>query len=603
MKFAQRALNNQELLSHVALTTVNAINAWREARELTEKAFAYAEGGSWTYNTALRDALNNAGFPTLQINLILPRLLRIGGNEREVRAKMTAKPTQDGGIPDADIATRLLEWVTNISNGDEEISKAFMHALVGRMGGWIEYFWSNKKIPLGAPYYRHVNPYFILPDPAFPLLDIDKHRFIIKSYWETAQAIKEEFPDSADEIQMVVGDDRTSRSLMEGMQNWWQSIKGGGEELREEFTNVKENTFRIIEMQERRNKREHFVVNVTDGRHKTFDSFEQAQEIAQRIEGLEAGTRIVDHIVTITCLADYVLLQEEDNEVQDGLFTIRPVGGYDLSGRNFTFADQLLGVQEEKERSRSSMLHIMHTTAASGWTYADGALDADMESRLESDGAAPGLILKFKQGFQRPEKIQPNILPPGEIDRSQLADQDADRISSIGPGELGQPEGGTESGILHAQRTKESTTTLRPLFDGLNNMKKRLASSLLTLMKQRLSPQRIARIVGAAAGDIPPENLWQGEHEIIIVPGTNSESQRLQRLVEADTVIARMPPDIVPWHLFFKLLDWTDKDEWAEYIQQRLGIPQANQNGLAQQVAQLQSGLQQDVQPQQAIQL
>lgn len=597
MKFAQRAVANHELLSHVALTTVNALTAWREARELTEKAFAYAEGGSWSYNTALRDALNNSGFPTLPINLILPRLLRISGNEREVRARMTAKPTQDGGVPDAEIATRLLEWCTNISNGDEEISKAFMHALVGRMAGWIEYYWSNKLIPLGAPYYRHINPYFVLPDPAFPLLAIDKHRFIIKTYWETSQAIAEEFPDAENEIQMVLGNPESQRALTRQVQDWWQTIRGGGEELRQEFTNVKENTFRIIEMQERRNKQEHFVVNVMDGRHKVFETREQADEVALRIEGLESGTRVIDHIVTITTLADYVLLQEEENEVQDGLFTIRPVGGYDLSGRNFTFVEQLFGVQEEKERSRSSMLYILHTTAHSGWTYPDGALDPDMEARLEIDGAAPGLILKYKQGYKAPEKIQSNPLPPGEVERSQLADADADRISSIGPGELGQPEGQQESGILHAQRTKEATTTLRPLFDGLNSMKRRLAPSLLTLMKQRLSPQRIARIVGE---EVRPEDLWQGEHEIIIVPGTSSESQRLQRLVEADTVIARMPPDLVPWHLFFGLLDWPDKDGWIEYIQSRLGISQANQNGLAQQVAQLKSGLQQDVAPEQA---
>lgn len=600
MKYAQRAINHHETLNHIAMVAVNAMNVWREARELTEKAFIFAEGGSWAYNTDLRDSLHQAGFPTLNINLIFPRLLRISGNEREVRSRMTAIPTQDAGIVDADVATRLLDWVTQISRGDVEFSRAFLHSLIGRMGGWIEYLWSNKRIPLGAPYYRHVNPYFILPDPAFGLYEIDKHRFIIKTYWATSEDMIANFPDKEDEIRQVMGDFGTQRSLMQGLQGWWQRVMGGGEERKNEFVNEKENTLRIFEMQERRPEREFLVVNVTDGRKKVVDSLQIAEAIVERFSGLEAVERAVDKIWTMTSLADYVLLQEELNEVQNGYFSILPVGGYDFSGRNFSMVDQLTGVQEEYERARSSMLHILHTTAASGWQYADGALDPDMESRLESDGAAPGLILKHKQGFGKPEKIQPNQLPPGEADRAALASNDADIISSIGPGELGQPEGGAESGILHSQRVKEAITTLRPMMDNVNLTKEILAQCLLDLMRVKLTPGRTVKIVGAEnkVERITVGNELQiGEFEIKIIPGNNSDTQRLQRLIEADTMIARMPPDLVPWHLYIGMLDWPDKDKWVEYISQRLGISQANQNQLMQAVAQLQSGLQMDNAP------
>lgn len=600
MKFAQRAINNHETLTHISQTAVNAMNVWREARQLTERAFAYAEGGSWEYNTELRDALNKAGFPTLKINLIFPRLLRISGNEREVRARMVAIPTQDAGIVDADVATRLLDWVNRNSDADDEISRAFLHALIGRMGGWIEVTWDNSDDPLGIPKVKHVNPYFIYPDPAFGLYEIKKHRFIIKSFWATTEDMVAQFPDKEEEIRAVMGDFRTQRSLLQNMQDWWQRVRGGGEELRQEFVNEKENTFRVFEMQERRPRRQHLVVNVADGRWKEVDSAEMAAQIVDRFPGLEAVTRTVDDIYTMTSLADYVLLQEELNEVQNGMFSIIPVGAYDFSGRNFSLVDELTGVQEEYERARSSMLHILHTTAASGWMYHDQALDPDMEQRLESDGAAPGLILKVRPGFPMPERILPAPLSSGEVDRSQLAMADADAISSIGPGELGQPEGGSESGVLHAQRVKEATTTLRPILDNIKKSKKLLASYLLDLMREKIPPGRVIRIVGEEnrVEIITVGNELQiGKHEIALVPGTDSDTQRLQRLIEADTMIARMPPDLVPWHLYVGLLDWPDKDKWQEYIQQRLGISSVNQNKLAQAVAQLQSGLVQDQMP------
>lgn len=609
MRFAKRALQNNDLLDHVALTYVNALNMWRDTREEMEKDFVYAEGGSWAYNTDLRDELESKGFPTLKIPIIFPKLMRISGQEDEVRGRLTAIPTQDAGVIDADIATRLLDWNNVISERDEEVSQAFMHALIAKMG-WLEVVWDNTDDPLGAPYVRHINPFFVIHDPAFPLYSVRKHRFVIKTFWASADEMIVNFPDSEQEIRAVtsplfksgVGGRAGIGFLLNSGNSQWQRLFGAGEELRNEFVNEKENTMRVIEMQERRKVREISVVNVTDGRAVMMPSVELAEQVVSQFSGLEIVDRTVDEIWTITTLADYVLLQEEKNEVQNGLFSIFPVGAYDFGGRNFSMVDQLTGVQEEYERGRSSMLHILHTTAASGWQYPEGSLDPDMEERLENEGAAAGLILKWKPTTGgKPEKIQPNGVPVGEMNRAQMALNDADMISSVGPGELGQPEGGKESGILHAQRVKEAVTTFRPLFRNLNRTMKLIGRYLIDLMAVKIKPGRVIRIVGEEnqVDKITVGNQLQiGRYEIKIAKGAESETQRLQRQVEAEIAVSRMPPELVPWDLYFQdVVDWPNKQEWVDRIRQNLGIPPARQQQLAAQIAQLQAGLQNGVAP------
>lgn len=612
-KFAKRAVDNQELLNHVALTTVNALNAWRTRREDTDKAFSYAEHGSWEYNSDLKAALADKNIPTLKINIIFPRLQRILGYEQELRGRIVASSMKKDGDIDADIATKLLDWTNQIGDNtrDEEISEAFKWAVVGEMGGFIEIAWDTEMDILGIPRIEHVPSLYILPDPAFPLYHVRKHRFIIKTLWMSLDQVIAQFPEKAEEVKMVVGNFSETYDWRRILQDWWQSIKGAGEELRHEFVDTKEDMIRVIEMQERKKIHETQFVDATTGEvidgvnekianlaerlmagevlgeNETLKENEVValQMIMQRQTPLAKIRRTRDEIWTHTTLADYVLLQSMPNEVQNGMFSIIPLVGYDYGGKNFGLVKQLFGVQEEVELARSAELHILHTTAASGYIYERDVLTQDMKERLESKGASAGLILELEPGgMGRFDKITPNTPPSGEIARSDRALRDADIISSIGEGELGRSEPGKESGILHRQRVQQAMITLKTLFSNLDRTKRMIGRYLLDLLQAKLQPGRVLSIIGKDNNIeevTVSDKLRFGKWDIKIAIGTNTETQRLQRLLEIDSLLQRMPTELIPFHLVIDLLDWPEKEEWKQYVMQRLGISNNDQRQLA----------------------
>lgn len=585
LKFAKKAINNTELLNHIALTYTSAVNAWRVRRVSTEKAFAYAEGGSFSYdgNSNIVDALTKQEIPTLKIPVIFPRIQRILGYEYELRGRIIAASQFEEGDDESSIATQLLDWANQPGryNRDDELSSAFKDAVIGDMGGYVEIDWNTDYDILGIPTYRHIPALSILPDPAFPLYHVHNHRFIIKHMMMTVDQVIAQFPDKRQEIEQVVGNIAGTRSWQHMLQDWWAAIKGTGEILRNEFVDFQENLVRVIEMQERRKVIETILVNVQTGERVVGLPNEEIESIVATNSLFVKITRKRDEIWTHTSLADYVLLQSVKNEVQNGMFSIIPLAGYDFGGRNSGLVSKMFGVQEEVELARSAELHILHTQAASGYIYEKTALDPDMKERLERNGASAGLIIELEPGAMgRFKKMEPAYPPAGEITRADRALRDADVISSIGEGELGRSEAGKESGILHRQRVTQAMITLKTLFANLDRTRQMIGEYTLALLEANLHPARIPLLIGEQPGldqVVKDGRLDFGGYKIKVRVGANTETQRMQRLLEVDSLLQRMPPDLIPYHLVIRLLDWPDKGEWEQYILQRLGLGQNQQ--------------------------
>lgn len=588
--FAKKATDNKDLLAHISLTYVNALNAWRVRRQDTEKAFAYAEGGSFSYsgNANIVAALTKQEIPTLKIPIIFPRIQRILGYEQELRGRIIAQSTHEEGDEEANIATLLLDWANQASDStrDEEISAAFQWAVVGEMGGWIEIDWNTRRDILGIPTYRCIPALYVLADPAFPLYHVHDHRYVIKHMPMRLDQVVAQFPGKKQEIETMFGNLLGIPSWQRMIQDSWAAIRGVGEILRDEFIDFKENMVRVVEIQERRTVTETTLVNVATGEQIAGLPDEQIKMMAASNPQLLPITRERDEIWTHTSLADYVLLQSVKNRVQNGMFSLIPLAGYDYGGKNSGLVSKLFGVQEEVELARSAELHILHTSAASGYIYEKDALDADMKERLESRGASAGLIIETEPGgFNRFKKLEPNFPPAGEITRADRAMRDADVISSIGEGELGRPEG-SESGILQRQRVAQAMITLKTLFANLDRTRRLIGRYTLDLLEVELMVDRIPLILGekvVGLDQVVNENgkLGFGKYKAMIEVGANTDTQRLQRLLEVDSVVSKMPPDLVPYHLIIDLLDWPDKGEWKKYIEQRLGLGQNQQNQFA----------------------
>lgn len=567
------SVDDQQKLTEVWDTFRYLLESWRDRREASAKNYAFVEGGKGQWDTAIYDGLVNRGIMPLSINMLLPRVLRILGYQDEIKGRLIAKPTVNSSVDDAEVATRLLDWSNFDENRDMALAEAFGHMIIGEMGGFIEWFWGQREESLGIPRVEALNPFFVFPDPAFKLREHWKHRYIAKSYWEDYNYIVMKWPEKRDEINAIARDYKANKRWWRGVTDFFTSLRGGRGELDIELIDQQENMFRLIEFHERKPRKEYRIYNLANGESSDPMSKGQAISLQNQFSDVQMVENEVSEIWTTITLGRWLVLDQFKRKVQNNVFPIIPIEAYNFSGLNFGMIGQARDMQAEYNQTRTAILTLLHTTAASGWQYQKGSLDIEMKQRLEKYGASAGFNLEYNAGFPPPTKIQPNPFPQGEAERAEYARRDIDDITSFGPGQLGQKEEQAESGILNAQRTQNALVTLRPLIRNLNEAHQTIGQCQLDLMAEHLQSGRAIPIVGEenAESDVFEYNgnVAFKRFNIKLVKGQQSETQRLQKLLEWREVmqfVAAVGFDNPLLPFFVESLDWPDKDKVLQAI-------------------------------------
>jgi hypothetical protein len=209
-------------------------------------------------------------------------------------------------------------------------------------------------------------------------------------------------------------------------------------------------------------------------------------------------------------------------------FTIVPYFPRLRSGRTIGVVEHLIGPQEILNKSRSQELHILSTSANSGWVVTQNNLVNMDEKQLEQKGAETGLVLVVKdpQGI---EKIKPNQVPTG-LDRvSFKAEEDMKNISGVSDALTGFAREDVSAKALKANQAVGGTS-FAPMLDNLARTDKLLGRRILDLVQTFYVEPRLIHIIGTKPGqenetlnvnEVTPEgqilnNLTLGEYEVII---------------------------------------------------------------------------------------
>ena len=137
----------------------------------------------------------------------------------------------------------------------------------------------------------------------------------------------------------------------------------------------------------------------------------------------------------------------------------------------------------------SQILHVVNTTANSGWKVEENSLvNMDVED-LESVGAQTGLVLEYKSGRAAPEKIEPNQIPTGLKD---LVTTGVELIRLIsGVSETFQGGKGPEvSGTAIQSRVHQSAIQLAAPIDNLFRTRNMVAERILKLIQSFYTQER-----------------------------------------------------------------------------------------------------------------
>lgn len=249
---------------------------------------------------------------------------------------------------------------------------------------------------------------------------------------------------------------------------------------------------RVIERQYYKWAMETLFVDPNTGDMKEVPSTweaEQAEAFAEQ-HGLIIHKR-PGRKVRWTVTADNTVLYDDWSMYRS--FTIVPFFPYFRRGTPFGMVENLTSPQEYLNKLRSQELHIVNTTANSGWTVEEGSLVNMTEDEFEENGAKTGLVLVHARGTQPPQKILPNSVPSG-IDRvSEKAAFSIREISGVNDAMLGQAANSV-SGIAMDRKNSQGKLQLEVPSTHMGLTRRLMAEKMLEIIQDYYTEQRVVHL-------------------------------------------------------------------------------------------------------------
>ncbi|HZX81032.1 MAG TPA: hypothetical protein VFE72_08795 [Lysobacter sp.] len=244
-------------------------------------------------------------------------------------------------------------------------------------------------------------------------------------------------------------------------------------------------------------------------------------------------------------------------------FTVVPFFPYFRRGQTRGLVDNMVGPQELLNKALSQYLHIINTTANSGWIVeANSLVDMTIDD-LEDEGAKTGLVVHYRKGSTKPEKIQANSVPTGIDKLAEMASAKIRVVSGVSDALRGKAPG-SQSGVAIQSLQFGSQLSLAVPLDNLARTRHMLAGRLLEYIQGFMTEAQLLRITerGADGSQVSTEmpinweqedgsilnDLTMGEYDVVVTEQpsqvTFQNSQFEQAMAMRKEGIA-IPDDVV----------------------------------------------------------
>ena len=432
---------------------------------------------------------------------------------------------------------------------------------------------------------RVLDPYETLPDPDAKTYDPEGWNEVITTRWMTLEDIEAHYGKAKrKELNSSVRAFETFGSdsvRFEGKRTFGDADFG----MQTADLHTEDNTIRAVRIVERQWRRlakiKYFVDNVTGDMKRVPDDLDPARAEALAKQANVSIFTKTGKRIRWTTTADRTVLFDGWSPYRS--FTVIPYFPFFRKGRTSGIVRQLLSPQEQFNKIESQMLHIVNTTANSGWVYEEGSLSNMTDEELEERGAESGLIIRHKRGTTPPTKIESNKVPTG-LDR--IADRARLSIAGIAgvEGLVGVPTREV-SGVALDELEARGLIQVDVPFDSLKRTRGLVAQKVLELVQDFYTETRILRVtVGAglaeqdeelvinginAAGQII-NDITMGEYDIVVgarPARDNFEDNQFATALQMREVGVQVPDDVVIRHSQLE-----NKDEIADRVARLQGI-------------------------------
>ncbi len=548
----------------------------------------YYLGGGNQWTELDRQILAQAGRPALEFNQIKNKINAAVGYQIGNRMDIGFRPR--AGAADAETASTLSKLAMQIADNNQlhfKETQVFSDGVI-QQRGYFDIRMSYSDTMLGEVRIDVLDPMDVIPDPDANSYDPDDWADVTVTRMMTKVEIEELYgtkaKDSLDE------EDQAGDVFMPAANDIERSTFGEDDSLFSEFQGSDEKDdstkrYRIVDRQFWQMDRAEVIITVTGDIRLVEDVNPKAVEDMVAAGGIRQKRR-VRRVRWLITTKDKVL---HDDWSPFNHFTIVPYFPTFRRGNTRGLVDDAIGPQQLLNKSMSQFLHIINTTANSGWITVAGTLANMADGDLADRGAETGLHLVIKKdtpALDRPQKIQPNQVPTGFdriIDRASALLESATGVNQAMSGN----QGNEVSGIAIQTRQFAAQQQLAVPLDNLARTRAMLAQRMLEMIQMYYDQPRILRITEAdptgkeTTTEIPlnwPQadarilnDLTIGEYDVIVTEApaqiTFENSQFLQA-IELNEKGAN-----IPWSFIIGYSNLANKQEIIDAMSQQPAAP------------------------------
>lgn len=433
--------------------------------------------------------------PALTINKIISTISTVLGEQIYNRSQISFRPRNEGATQAiADTLTKVFMQIDDNNQLTWVRSDVFTDGIVTSRGFYDVRLDFSDSVR-GEVRITQLNPKNVLIDPDGEEYDPDKWNDVFVTKWM-----------SPDMIAMLYS--REDAEYLRGKQE--SSFPYGYDSIdreRDRFGTPRAVTYgmgpmanlgvvrniRVIERQHRVLDRSEFFVDVKTGDTRAVPAGWDRERISQYLR-LSPGVGVIKKLaprIRWTVIADNLVLHDDWSPYRH--FTVVPYFPYFRRGRTIGLVENLLGPQELLNKVSSQELHVVNTTANSGWKIKKGALRNMSIAELENRGAQTGLVLELDD-IDGAEKITPNNTPQG-LDRITFkAEESIKGISGVSDSMQGFDREDVAAKAIQQKAARGSTNLAKPM-DSLQRTDYILARNILDLIQEYYTEERILHIV------------------------------------------------------------------------------------------------------------
>lgn len=500
VEFSRSRMNRCKPLHDIYLTTADT-------------SLKFFVGKQWKETD--KAELEESRRPALTINRILPMICSVYGEFSSMHSEFFFKGTRGGS---KQVAAKLSTLVRHILNENRyhsgSRSDVFLNGIITNRGAFIVTM-GDEIDPLGGV---EIQAY----DPRCIMLPVDAKSYDPKDWPEVFTVEPWTFGEIEDafgkeKAELCFGENNAGEDFSRaGSFAHAQGVDDEGVDSQEE----NDNEYRDVYVHEFRSVRK--VWRFLDV--ETQDVFDVPQDDMSKAEATrtaqETGTLVQARTAPGVFFRQFcgeTLLREGWSQIAD--FTVVPYFPYFVMGEVLGMVEPLISPQEQLNKLSSQMLHIINSTANSGWQAEEGSLVSPTPDELARNGAKTGLVIIRRRGTAPVEKITPNSIPTGIVQAADRAAMDMQYISNINDGVLGHT-GVNVAGKVVQEKKASMQASLQMVFDNFKRTEEILARVILGYIQAYYTEQRVFRIVEGRAPDRVTESTlainMQGEYGAIV---------------------------------------------------------------------------------------